>query len=128
MKIKMTVAAIAASIASVATAQTSDDATKRYIDAGFAAMDFNKDGKVDAAEFDRFMRARLARQGTKFDETFSQFDKDGNGSISREEAQATNALLAKYFDYVDTNKDGGISKDELRAAMIRAQADEVNGG
>lgn len=128
MKIKMIVAAVAASIAAVATAQTSDEATKRYIDAGFAAMDLNKDGKVDPAEFDQFMRARLARQAAKFDETFAQFDQDKNGSISRKEAEATNALLAKYFDFVDTDKNGSISKDELRAAMICAQADEVNGG
>ena len=127
MKIKLMIAVTAACAATVATAQT-DVATKQYIDAGFAAMDINKDGKVEPAEFDRFMRARLARQGAKFDETFGQLDKDRNGTISRAEAQSSNAILVKYFDYIDTDKNGGISKDELRVAMIKGQAEEATGG
>ncbi|RSU45536.1 EF-hand domain-containing protein [Sphingomonas sp. S-NIH.Pt15_0812] len=126
MKIKILFATVAACVAAAATAQA-DDATKRYIDAGFAAMDINKDGKVEPAEFDRFMRARLARQGAKFDQTFGQLDKDGNGTISRSEAQSSSAIMAKYFDFIDADKSGGISKSELRSAMIKSQAEEVTG-
>ena len=41
-------------------------------------------------------------------------DKNGDGSISREEA-ATHPRLNESFDRLDTNKDGALSADELRA-------------
>jgi len=41
-------------------------------------------------------------------------DTNGDGMISREEAQAS-PRLAKNFDAIDTNHDGQLSKDELRA-------------
>ncbi|MEI7744093.1 MAG: EF-hand domain-containing protein, partial [Chloroflexota bacterium] len=42
-------------------------------------------------------------------------DKDGNGSLSREEAAASMPHVAENFDKLDTNKDGQISVDEMRA-------------
>lgn len=44
-----------------------------------------------------------------------QFDKNGDGQISRDEAQAA-PRLATSFDRIDTNKDGQLSREELRAA------------
>ncbi len=41
-------------------------------------------------------------------------DTNGDGLISREEAQAA-PRLAKNFDAIDTTHDGQLSKDELRA-------------
>jgi len=41
-------------------------------------------------------------------------DTNGDGMISRDEAQAA-PRLAKNFDAIDTNHDGQLSKDELRA-------------
>src|SRR5258708_19413554 len=41
-------------------------------------------------------------------------DTDGNGLISREEAKAL-PMIAKHFDEIDTNQDGQISPEELRA-------------
>ena len=41
-------------------------------------------------------------------------DKDGDGRISREEAIAL-PRLAKHFDEIDTNKDGFITKEEMKA-------------
>jgi Ca2+-binding EF-hand superfamily protein len=43
-------------------------------------------------------------------------DTNGDGLISKAEAQAALPRLYKHFDEVDTNHDGQISKDELRAA------------
>ena len=105
-------------------AQAQDAATQQYIDGAFAAMDANKDGKVDRAEFDTFMRARLARQAQAFDAGFAALDKNGDGYIDKAEA-AANEALAEHFGVVDTNKDGKIDKAELRAAMIAAQAAEA---
>ncbi|HEX7855194.1 MAG TPA: hypothetical protein VF503_16015 [Sphingobium sp.] len=122
---KLFIAAMAAGTVSVsASAAPVEDAVKRYIDGGFTAMDVNKNGQVDRAEFDQFMRARLARQAAAFDAAFAQMDKNANGSIDRAEAAANSALL-ENFDAVDADKDGGLTKDELRSAMIAAQAAEA---
>lgn len=54
-------------------------------------------------------------------------DKNGDGSISRDEA-AANPRLSESFDRIDTNKDGALSADELRAARAnhRAQHPKVD--
>ncbi len=49
-------------------------------------------------------------------ERFKAADKNGDGLISREEAQASLPGLAANFDAIDTNKDGNISPAELQAA------------
>ncbi len=41
-------------------------------------------------------------------------DTNGDGLVSKAEAQA-NPRLAKNFDAIDTNKDGQLSRDEMRA-------------
>lgn len=112
--------AIAVPVAGV-NAQAAD-ATKAYVDAGFAAMDTNKDGNVTRAEFGAFMRARLDRQAAEFDAAFKQLDSNADGKITQAEASAGNALLAAHFAEVDANHDGNISKEELRSAMLAAQA------
>ena len=45
-----------------------------------------------------------------FDELLKQLDKDGDGAISRAEAQ--NSQLKDFFDNQDTNGDGKITRDE----------------
>jgi Ca2+-binding EF-hand superfamily protein len=47
--------------------------------------------------------------------SITQLDKNGDGSISRDEA-ANHARLSQNFDRIDTDKDGALSQDELRAA------------
>lgn len=44
---------------------------------------------------------------------FQRLDKDGNGSISREEAKA-HPRMEKDFDAMDTNKDGQVTEAEYR--------------
>ena len=45
---------------------------------------------------------------------FSKLDKDRDDHISRKEAAGSPAL-EKFFDDIDTNKDGKISREEARA-------------
>lgn len=49
-------------------------------------------------------------------ERFRAADKNADGLISREEAQASLPGLAANFDAIDANKDGNISQAELQAA------------
>ena len=47
-------------------------------------------------------------------ERLNAADTDGDGKISRAEAAAL-PRLAKHFDEIDTNKDGFLTKEELKA-------------
>jgi len=49
-----------------------------------------------------------------------QWDKDGDGAVSKDEWTAA-GRPAERFDAVDANKDGKISADELAAAMKAMQ-------
>ena len=53
-------------------------------------------------------------------------DTNGDGLISRDEAQAL-PMIAKHFDEIDTNHDGQLSPDELRAfhEKMRAQHEQM---
>jgi len=59
--------------------------------------------------------AGQGRHGDGRQERLKAADKDANGLISREEAQALPGLAAK-FAKIDTNNDGNISAAELDAA------------
>ncbi|HEX7854418.1 MAG TPA: hypothetical protein VF503_12055 [Sphingobium sp.] len=120
---KILIAATVA-FAAPAAAFAQDAATKNYIDGAFAVMDTNKDGQVNRAEFEVFMQARLARQAQAFDAGFAAIDKNSDGGINKTEAAANPALL-ENFAQVDANADGRISKEELRNAMLAAQAAEA---
>jgi len=52
---------------------------------------------------------------------FRQMDRNGDGSISREEAPER---LAEFFDRMDANKDGKLSPEEFREAGERMRARE----
>ncbi|KAF1014236.1 MAG: hypothetical protein GAK31_03260 [Stenotrophomonas maltophilia] len=53
-------------------------------------------------------------------QTWASLDTDGNGTISKAEAQV-NAGLAQVFDQADTNKDGELTPDEYKAFVQSQQ-------
>lgn len=57
----------------------------------------------------------------KMHERMKAADKDGDGKISRAEAVAL-PRLAKHFDEIDINKDGFVSKEELKASREKHAA------
>lgn len=48
--------------------------------------------------------------------SFTSLDKDSNGKISKQEAQA-NAEVAEVFSYADKDGDGNLTSEEFDVAM-----------
>ncbi len=65
--------------------------------------------------------ASASAQANGGGQTWASIDTDGNGTISKTEAQV-NAGLAQVFDQADTNKDGELSADEYKAYVVAQQA------
>ncbi len=53
--------------------------------------------------------------GARFDQLFKAVDANGDGKISKEEAESKAPAMAENFDAIDTNHDGGLSKTEIKA-------------
>ena len=60
-------------------------------------------------------KCRLQREARTADR-FKKADADGNGSLSRAQADKGMPRLARRFDGMDANKDGQLSQEELNAA------------
>ena len=83
----------------------------------FARLDTNKDGKITQAEFDAAPRREPqagqpappagGRGGGGF---FQMMDKNGDGAVSKAEMEAAGQ---RRFDMADTNHDGWLSKGEV---------------
>ena len=65
-----------------------------------------------------------AEMKAKFDERYKQADANGDGKLSRAEAEKGMPRLAKRFDTIDANKDGMVTRDELDAARQKHQGGE----
>lgn len=62
-----------------------------------------------------------ARYTSKFSEQFKTADKDGDGALSRAEAQdARLTRVVEHFDRIDANKDGKVTRDEIRT-LVRSR-------
>jgi hypothetical protein len=57
-----------------------------------------------------------AERAAAFDKRFKSADADGNGMISRAEAEKAMPRLVRHFDRLDANKDGQVTRDEMAAA------------
>jgi Ca2+-binding EF-hand superfamily protein len=76
----------------------------------FDKIDANHDGFITPDEMKAAHQAMAQAHWAKI-------DTDGDGKISRAEAQANAPRIAEHFDQIDTNHDGFITPDELKAAM-----------
>ena len=82
----------------------------------FDEIDANHDGQITMEELRAFRKQRAEQRHAAH---WKKIDTDGDGRISRAEAQANAPRLFEHFDQIDTNGDGYITPDELRAAMMR---------
>ena len=89
----------------------------------FDQVDADHDGKVTRAEAEAAHKLMMAAMGGRMKgrmegamvERLRSADKDGDGAISAEEAKAM-PMLADHFAEVDTNHDGKVTREEMKAA------------
>ncbi|MGB6056563.1 MAG: EF-hand domain-containing protein, partial [Burkholderiaceae bacterium] len=91
----------------------------------FDQIDTNHDGKIDRNEMRAQAKARhhamRAKMAAKFDARFKAADTDGDGALSKAEAQAAGMQkIVAHFDQLDANHDGKLTREELRAGMQKA--------
>jgi len=74
----------------------------------------------DAADAASGAAAQASSQAGGGGQTWASVDTDGDGAISKTEAQV-NAGLAQVFDQADSNKDGKLTPDEYKAYVAAQQ-------
>ena len=68
--------------------------------------------------------AFIALVSTAAAKEFKDFDKDGDGKISKEEFTGGNEKKGKMFDKLDKDKDGSLSEEEFKATMKKKKKSE----
>jgi Ca2+-binding EF-hand superfamily protein len=79
----------------------------------FDTADANKDGQIGAAEMEAYRATVRAEARSRAQERWTAADKDGDGALSREEAQASMPRLAENFEKFDANGDGRLERSEM---------------
>jgi hypothetical protein len=67
--------------------------------------------------------ARAQHLKTQFDKRFADADTNGDGKLSREEAQAKMPRVAQRFDQIDTGKTGLATKAQVWAKVTELTAE-----
>lgn len=65
--------------------------------------------------------SKKPRTLVKFDEQFKAADKDGDGALTRSEAESARMVrVVDNFDRLDAYKDGKVTRNEIRA-LVRSR-------
>lgn len=97
-----------------------DELTKnKRLSKHFDEIDANKDGNISKDELQTYFHNMREQQKVKFDAQFKAADKNGDGALTKEEAEAGKlGWISKHFDKIDANKDGKVTREEIRAYMM----------
>lgn len=89
-----------------------------YHRAYFKEMDSNHDGNISRAEMDAVHGKLADKCDTAFGRRFDEVDINGDGRLSKDEAEIGMPMIFAHFDEFDANRDGKLSKDEIAAGML----------
>ena len=89
----------------------------------FDAIDANRDGHVVRSELHAWQQAqrpqREAERERRFNERFDAADLNGDGRLSRIEVDEKMPRLSASFAWMDDNRDGFLSRGELKPQRVR---------
>ncbi len=84
----------------------------------FDQLDGNRDGYIVRSELrawhEQQRPQREAEMRKRFDERFSAADANGDGKLSRAEVEANMPQLARRFAWLDEDRDGLLTKEDLQ--------------
>jgi hypothetical protein len=80
----------------------------------FDKLDLNKDGYVTSDETRQARETRHGDMKAKMEERFKEADVNSDGQLSLDEVQSKMPRLADHFTTLDADKNGLLSKDELK--------------
>jgi Ca2+-binding EF-hand superfamily protein len=83
----------------------------------FRKIDANRDGKLSREEMQQSREQRMGMRGHRGErgERLRALDKDGDRQLSRAEIGDSMPKLSQNFDRLDSNRDGKLSREEMRA-------------
>ena len=82
----------------------------------FDQIDANRDGQVTKDELRAFHQQHHGDHRGDRKGGLKRADTDGDGRISKAEAQANAPRLFEHFDAIDANRDGFVTREEMKAA------------
>lgn len=94
----------------------------------FTKFDANGDGLLTREEMHTVRSATREERRVQAEERYRNADKDGDGVISQEEAQAGMPRAAEHFGEIDKDGNGQLTREEMRSAMQARRNERMQGG
>jgi Ca2+-binding EF-hand superfamily protein len=98
-----------------ALSQAEAQGSMPYIAENFDKLDSNSDGQVSREEMMQHRMHSKKEWKREFRDRWTAADKDGDGALDLAEAQTGMPRLAENFSSFDTNNDGKVTQQEMRA-------------